>query len=245
MSSTDYWDQIHGGKDKRAATPLKKTNLDAAIAHFGDLRGKRLLDLGFGNGDASVHFASLGAHVTALDTSPVAVERLSETARSMGLDNLRPVCADVRCLADYGPADFVFGSMILHHISPFDEFADNLGKVLAPSGKAYFFENSANSRLLMWFRAHLVGRYGIPKMGDPEEYPLTRQSINLLRRYFDVRIEHPEMMFLSLISTYFLRNKAAGSFRWMDKQLHAVKPLRSLSYRQSIVLTSLGGTRQP
>ena len=42
----------------------------AILELMGDLRGKRLLDVGAGLGESSVYFALRGAEVTAVDISP-------------------------------------------------------------------------------------------------------------------------------------------------------------------------------
>jgi len=44
------------------------------LGQLGDLKGKRVLDLGCGLGEASVYFAKKGAIVTASDLSPQMLE---------------------------------------------------------------------------------------------------------------------------------------------------------------------------
>jgi hypothetical protein len=39
----------------------------------------------------------------------------------------------------------------------------------------------------------------IPKYGDPDEFPLTPQEVDKLRRYSHVEIQYPEIVFFSLI----------------------------------------------
>jgi SAM-dependent methyltransferase len=48
---------------------------------IGDLRGKRVLDVGCGDGINSVLFAKMGAEVTGLDLSPRSIEAANERAR--------------------------------------------------------------------------------------------------------------------------------------------------------------------
>ncbi len=50
--------------------------------------GQRVLDLGCGTGDDAVHLAGRGLRVQALDVAPAMVERLTEKARRLGLDDL-------------------------------------------------------------------------------------------------------------------------------------------------------------
>src|SRR5260221_2271697 len=51
------------------------------LEQFGDLRGKRVLDIGCGQGDTSVFFALGGAEVHALDVSERMVSVTTEVAR--------------------------------------------------------------------------------------------------------------------------------------------------------------------
>src|SRR6185503_17294794 len=54
-----------------APTCLENIHL---LARFGDLKGKRVLDIGCGQGDSSVYFALQGAEVWAIDVSDRMVE---------------------------------------------------------------------------------------------------------------------------------------------------------------------------
>ena len=82
---------------------------------------------------------------------------------------------------------------------------------------AFFFENNAMSQMLVWCRENLVGRYGIPKFGDDEEFPLTPGEINMLRKYFRVSQSYPTMLFFELVSWYFLKGRMKGAFRFLDR----------------------------
>jgi len=140
-------------------------------------------------------------------------------------------------IAEIGRFDFIFGSFILHHIEPFDAFALSLRAALRPGGKAFFYENSATSSLLMWARKRLAGKLWIPKHGDDEEYPLTPGEVNILRQHFHVEVVYPELVFFRLIPLYLLRNKGDRLFGGLDDLLYRVPYLRRYSYRQCILLS--------
>jgi 2-polyprenyl-3-methyl-5-hydroxy-6-metoxy-1,4-benzoquinol methylase len=69
----------------KTVTDRSATVLGAATDFFGDLRGKRLLEIGCGGGAASLHFARLGAEVVAVDISDTAVEHLKGEMQRQGL----------------------------------------------------------------------------------------------------------------------------------------------------------------
>jgi SAM-dependent methyltransferase len=234
--ATAYWNERYrnqGVDVPDASEPCARE----ALAHFGDVRGKRLLDLGCGPGDYSLFFAERGAEVTAVDYSDVAIAQLAEVCRNAGIDNVHAVTADAFEIAPLGPFDLVFGKWILHHLEPFATFARTLRDSMVDGGRAFFYENNGLSGLLLWARAHLAGRYGIPKFGDDEEFPLTPDEIDLLRPYFDVEVDVAEMYLAQLGSQYVLRSRLMRQAGRVDRVLYERVPrLRRYSYRQNLLL---------
>ena len=55
------------------------------LALMGNLRGKRVLDIGAGLGESSVYFALQGAEVTTTDISPLMVDKVLQLARNYGV----------------------------------------------------------------------------------------------------------------------------------------------------------------
>ena len=51
------------------------------LGQMGDLRGKKILDIGAGLGESSVYFALRGAQVTTTDISPLMVSKILDLAR--------------------------------------------------------------------------------------------------------------------------------------------------------------------
>jgi SAM-dependent methyltransferase len=234
-----FWDGVHTRDDVVAATRDDPVG-GAALAHFGDLAGKRVLDLGCGLGEYSLLFSQQGAAVTAVDTSEVAIARLSAYCERHSIEDVEARVGDAFGIAELGPFDAVFGAMILHHLEPFARFVDVLHDAMAPNGRGFFHENSSVSRLLVWARTHLVGRFGIPKYGDDEEFPLQPQEIDLLRSKFAVDVVYPELFFVRLASGYLLRGKGERACGWVDDRLYRYPRLRRLSYKQYVLLTRAG-----
>jgi SAM-dependent methyltransferase len=211
--------------------------LNAALKHFGNVEGKRVLDLGCGNGAASLFFAQHGAKVVSVDYSDVAIRNLAEFCQSQNIDTITPVQLAAQDIPSLGSVDFVYGSMILHHIEPFHEFATILRSTIRPGGKAFFHENNATSRLLIWFRQNVVGKLWVPKYGDPDEFPLMPSEVDELRKHFDVQVFVPELCFFQLISAYLLRGHLKRPFKLLDTFFYRFRPLRKWSYYQYLFLS--------
>jgi 2-polyprenyl-3-methyl-5-hydroxy-6-metoxy-1,4-benzoquinol methylase len=237
-SPAQFWNALYENREIQIAqpdTPIAK----AALAHFGDVRGKRILDIGCGAGEYALLFASLGAEVVAIDLSSVCIEKLSAFKAAHGIENLHPHVASATDLAELGPFDLAFGTLVLHHIEPFADFGAALAQALIPGGKAFFFENNAAiGPLALFFREHLAGKLWFPKYGDQDEHPLTPAEVDSLRDRFALDVHYPELAYFRLVSHYIFRYKVfPKAFNWLDDTFYRVSWFRKYSYYQYLFLT--------
>lgn len=236
MKTEDFWNQIYA--THQTSIPCEDDPvLSEALRHFGNVKGAKLLDLGCGDGSTSLFFAKQGADVVAIDISEVAIANLSRFCQQNHISNITPIKCSAFEIAELGPFDFVFGNMILHHLEPFEGFAQILRASLTPTGKCFFRENSAVSDLLIWFRNNLVGKYGIPKYGDSDEFPLEPREIQSLKNMFFVKVDYPELLFFRLASWYLFKGRLEKSMRWMDEYFFKYEFFRKYSYRQYLLLS--------
>ena len=242
MQATEFWDKIFSkgqeGNYSRVEMPeLNDPILQQALAHFGSVKGKTIIDLGCGRGATSLFFAYHGANVISVDLSEIAIENLSRYCQDNGIRNITPVKMRAQEISNLGKADFIFGSMILHHIEPFDEFAMILRSVIKQDGKGFFWENNARSKIMIWFRQNIVGKLWVPKYGDPDEFPLTPYEVDEIAKYFCVKVEYPELLLFRLISAYLLRGKCMRFFQILDNYFYKYRAFRKYSYRQYLYLS--------
>lgn len=234
--SSGFWDEVYTTNPiySKELGPHAREAIHAAADWFGDLRGKTVLDLGCGAGASSLLLAETGANVVSVDASPVAIASLESRCAALGLTTVRPVVCNAMTIDTLGPVDFVYGSMILHHLEPFGEFCQALRRAVRPGGRAFFWENNAASDLLLWFREHVVGKLWVPKYGDPHEFPLTPSEIETLRGVFDVTIEYPRMEFFALASLYLLRGRLMKPMVAVDDFLFRHDIGKRYSYQQYV-----------
>lgn len=244
MQAVEFWDNLFAQGDQgyysRVEMPdINDPVLKRALEHFGNVENKTVVDLGCGRGATSLFFAHKGANVISIDSSEIAIKNLTEYCLSNSITNIKPIKLNAQEISALGKVDFVFGSMILHHIEPFSEFAMSLRDIVKLGGAAFFWENNARSELLIWFRKNVVGKLWIPKYGDPDEFPLTVREVGELKAFFEVQIEYPVMHFFRMISPYLLRGKFRKPFVALDNLLYRFPSIRQYSYRQYLLLRNI------
>ena len=140
--------------------------------------------------------------------------------------------------------DFVVGKFILHHIEPFSEFARSVKKCMKDGAIGIFYENSSRNKVLIFFRNHLVGRFGVPKYGDAVEVPFEDSEIDMLRENFgEVEITIPRFVFFSMLGGYIFRKskRLKKFFGWLDGVFfRRVKIFNKYSYHQIIIFRKHG-----
>jgi 2-polyprenyl-3-methyl-5-hydroxy-6-metoxy-1,4-benzoquinol methylase len=238
LAPVTYWDQIY--QTAASSSHRLDENVRRALIYAQNVfqcdETSRILDVGCGRGETSMFWANTGAQVTAVDYSPSAVAELTEYCSQQGITNITPVAGNAMTIDEHGQFDYVFGSLILHHLEPLHDFATVLRRSLKPQVKAFFYENNGASDFLMWIRDHLVGRFGIPKWGDKDESPLAPHEIELLREFFSVKVSYPEMKFFQLAATYLFRGRLGPQLKLIDEFLYKHDIGRRYSYRQYVLL---------
>jgi 2-polyprenyl-3-methyl-5-hydroxy-6-metoxy-1,4-benzoquinol methylase len=115
------------------------------------LRGRRVLELGSGDGLNATVMAMLGAEVTATDVSTESVRIIEQIASRAGLTHLRALRGSMEELrGEEGSFDYVVGKAFLHHLPHPVEASclEQAARLLRPTGEARFFEPAVNSALL-------------------------------------------------------------------------------------------------
>jgi len=242
MQATEFWDDFfskgqEGGRVEIEMPDINDPTLKRALEHFGNVENKTVIDLGCGRGGTSLFFAYYGANVISVDLSDVAIKNLSKYCQDNGIENITPITLSAQEIKKLEKADFIYGSMILHHIEPFEEFASNLRNALKSGGKGFFCENNARSKIMIWFRQNIVGKLWVPKYGDPDEFPLTPSEIDELRKYFHVEVEFPELLYFRMVSKYLFRGHFRKPFQILDDYFFKYPALRKHSYRQYLCLS--------
>ena len=184
----------------RYANPPADTaySLEYAFHLLGDARGRRVLDLGCGDGQFTTLVASHGANVAALDISADLLRFARARTECDGFTGaVKPLCASAHKipLAD-NSVDFVFGMAVLHHLD-LELAVSEIHRVLKPGGRAIFKEPMRNSRVIRALRALIP--YRQPDI-SPFERPLRWNEIRAFASRFSTwRYRAFEIPFVSLL----------------------------------------------
>lgn len=193
-----------------------------AFDWLGDLRGKRVLELGCGPGDEAVMMAHRGAFVVAIDLAPASVLITRERACASGVA-ARVVVSEMVAEQLAFPAatfDWVTGFGLLHH-AVLDALAPEIRRVLRQGGRALFFEPLGTNPLLEFARRYLPYR---DKHHSAEEHPLTYEDIARVGAHF--RATRVREAYLFSMITRAIGDEASAAWLWsLDEWLLARFPL--------------------
>lgn len=123
---------------------------------LGDLRGKRVLEIGGGTGYHAAMLVHRGARVVATDVSSVGVEVMRQRFEANGMRDRAEaavVVAEQMPFED-GSFDAVIGLAVLHHLV-MDQAAPEIARVLVPGGRAVFLEPLSENRFLDFVRDYV------------------------------------------------------------------------------------------
>ena len=180
------------------AQPLGSKPFSALIP-FDELAGKDVLEIGCGTGVHTRLLAGAGAHVTAVDLTPTAVEFTTRRLTQAGLvANVLEADAESLPFPD-ASFDFVWSWGVIHHSSDTDRVLAEIARVLRPGGRLAFMVYHRTS-LTYWLNYVLYR--GVLRGGLLRESP-----DELANRWSD-----------GVIARHYTRRKLAEALTpWFDK----------------------------
>jgi len=143
---------------------------------LGLLRGKKLIDVGCGLGEASVYFAIKGADVTSIDISESMLQAVKELAARNHV-SIKTYKSNIEELFFGEKFDIVYAGNLFHHVnveSALKEFT----LLLKEDGVLVSWDPLAYNPFINLYR--FIAR----KVRTLDEHPLTMRDISLFRKYF-------------------------------------------------------------
>ncbi|MDO9236543.1 MAG: class I SAM-dependent methyltransferase [Aquabacterium sp.] len=145
---------------------------------LGNLKGKRLLDVGCGLGEASVFFALQGADVTSSDLSQGMLDAATKLARANGVSIHQHLASaeDMRLSPD-ARFDVIYAGNLLHHVDV-EATLSRIKPHLADAGVLVTWDPLAYNPAINVYRSMAM------EVRTPDEHPLTWSDLKLFRKHF-------------------------------------------------------------
>jgi 2-polyprenyl-3-methyl-5-hydroxy-6-metoxy-1,4-benzoquinol methylase len=159
---------------------------------LGNIKGKKLLDVGCGLGEASVYFALLGADVTSSDLSQGMLDATTRLAQANGVNVKQHVAsAEKMQLLPDAKFDIIYAGNLLHHVD-IEETITNIKPHLATGGVFVTWDPLAYNPAINFYRSMATD------VRTPDEHPLKWSDINLFHKHFE-KVETRYFWFTTLI----------------------------------------------
>jgi len=131
-----HWQQMMS-RDLRKFNADQQARYEWVVRMMGDIRGKKILDQGCGDGGLSYCLARRGANVVGIDTEPLGIEFAKNNLQSMGLDSHCEFLAVPGYELSFkdGSFDCVANSEVIEHVEFPERMVAEAYRVLKPGGK--------------------------------------------------------------------------------------------------------------
>ena len=169
------------------------------LERIGDLRGKKLLDIGAGLGESSVDFALRGAEVTAIDISPLMIEKVVALGKQFGVEVEGRIAEGENLNVPANQYDLIYLANTIHHVQDRAALFQQMHRALKPGGVFFSYDPLAYNPVINIYRRIAV------RVRTPDESPLGIADLKLARKYFS-NVSHREFWLstLFLFAKYYL-----------------------------------------
>ncbi len=163
------------------------------IKKLGDIRGKKILDVGAGLGESSVYFALQGAEVYYNDISPKMGEFAEKLAAKYGV-KLKLMIAPIEKLELYEEYfDIIHCANLIHHVPQVDQefWIKTMSQSLKKGGKLVTWDPLRYNPIINVYRRMAT------KVRTIDEMPVGFDILNLYRKYFS-KVDYKVFWFTTL-----------------------------------------------
>ena len=169
-----------------------------ALEQIGQLKDKKILDLGCGGGEAAIYFAWKGAEVDAVDISLNALAILKKRKIFYNLENkIHTIKTSTEHLPEVSEKyDVVFVNGILHHVN-IESTVKEVFRVMKKGGTAVFIEPLTYNPIIKIYRK--ICR----ELRSKHEKPLKYSDIKFMGSLFGGELRQEFHFFTLLIFIYF------------------------------------------
>ena len=166
---------------------------------LGNVKGKKVLDVGCGTGSLTFYLAQRGANVIGIDLSRNLIEYCKDQSKILGISiEFRVMNAQVPDFEEES-FDIILGSRIIHHLPDIGFFFNQCKRLLKKNGFIAFIEPLKKNPIV-----ELNRKFFAPKERTKHEHPLFINDVINTGKIFG-NLEHYEFFLLSPLAMYFSR----------------------------------------
>jgi ubiquinone/menaquinone biosynthesis C-methylase UbiE len=168
------------------------------LHEYRDFKGKKVLDVGSGNGYVLSKYATEGAEVYGVDITPAGIDLCRKRFEYLGLKGDFRV-ADAQALPfDDNTFDCVCSMGVLHHVPNTQKAVDEIFRVLKPGGRLivmFYHRNSAkyqwSYRVRSWFSGKSMTQLAneFDGIGNPKGEVFSKSELaEVLKEFKDIKM---------------------------------------------------------
>ncbi|MGB3608038.1 MAG: class I SAM-dependent methyltransferase [Psychroserpens sp.] len=209
------WDEPLKERLSYDIASLSLINLDKRfIEMLGSIKGKKVLDIGSGFGNAALNLAQLGASVTSIDISPNLIKGCKYRAEKNNLDVDFQVMDAQNLKFEDEAFDIILGYRTIHHLQDINTFLLGSKRCLKKGGFVLFVEPQRYNPFVEFGRVFIKNSYEDDR--TPTEHPLVPSDIKLMKKTFG-NMEKDEYLFLSSACQFFSMKGYTKLFKVTDR----------------------------
>lgn len=206
-----------GDYDLESESFFRKANLKFKKI-LGDVKNKKILDVGCGVGSLSFYLAKKDANVIGIDLSKNSIEFCKKEAQKKELTiEFKEMNAQIPDFEDES-FDIIVGSRVVHHLPDIELFFKECRRLLKQKGYIVFIEPLKKNIIV-----ELNRKFFAPQRRTRHEHPLFISNVLLAKSVFG-NIEHREYFLLSPLAMFFRDFvKNATLFKALYKVLNIIE----------------------
>lgn len=163
------------------------------VKMVGDIKGKRVLDIGSGHGNTALKLAEQGANVVSIDIAPKLIEGCKYRAAKHNLDIEFLVMDATNMTFVPESFDIILGFRTVHHLQNIKKFFADSKKLLKPGGFLIVVEPQKYSPFVEFGRKFIKNDV---ESRTPTEHPITPSDIKTMKEIY-TNVETKEFEFLA------------------------------------------------
>jgi ubiquinone/menaquinone biosynthesis C-methylase UbiE len=196
------WDEMSPYYQRKYGNSLMFYEKTIHLKFFGNLKGKKLLDLGCGGGQTSIFFAEQGAIVTGVDFSKKQIDFAKDLAKKKRMGKVSFQQGNMEDLSVFKDCSFdlVNSSHTIHYVKNLQKCFNEVFRVLKPKGKFVFSVSHPFNHIVETENNRLVVKRSYFRKGKYKwnwDYP-------------EEGLEYPTFLFIRKVDDYFVALKQSG-----------------------------------